>query len=89
MVNLDWKVVVNLTVFSTPPAFDVNFFRESNYISEVLEINDTLFVQKQFELNKTFNFDDLSKFGFKILDVKSIIEIGGGYNEIFDEVNLL
>jgi hypothetical protein len=53
-----------------------------------LEINDTLFVQKQFDLNQTFNFDDLSKFGFKILDVKSIVEKGGGYYKILDEVNL-
>ena len=71
-----------------PPAFDVDFFSESNYISKVLEINDTLFVQKQFDLNPTFNFDDLSKFGFKILDIKSIIEKGGDYNIILDEVNL-
>jgi hypothetical protein len=71
-----------------PPSYDVDFFRESNYISEVLEINDTVFVQKQFDLNPTFNFDDLSKLGFIILDVKSIVKKGGGYYKILDEVNL-
>lgn len=63
------------------------FYKESHYISEVLEINDTLFVQKQFELNPSFSFDDLSKFGFKVFDVNSMIKSGKGHHYILDEVS--
>ena len=63
------------------------FYKESHYINEVLAINDTLFVQKQFELNPTFSFDDLSKFGFKVFDVNSMIKSGKGHHYILDEVS--
>jgi hypothetical protein len=71
-----------------PPYISNKFPQESHYISEVLAIHDTLFVQKQFELNPMFSFDDLSKFGFKILDVKSMVKNGEGYDSIMDELNL-
>jgi hypothetical protein len=72
-----------------PPSFEnssVN--KESHYISELLEIRDTLFVQKQFELNPTFSFDDLSKFGFNVFDVNSMHKSGKGYYSVLNEVNL-
>jgi hypothetical protein len=73
-----------------PTSFYYNgheFYKESHYISEVLEIKDTLFVQKQFELNPTFSFDDLSKFGFNIFDVNSRIKSGKGHHYVLDEVS--
>jgi len=74
-----------------PPSFNYNgeeFYKESHYISVLLEIRDTLFVQKQFELNPTFSFDGLSKFGFNVFDVNSMRKSGKGYYSVLNEVNL-
>lgn len=72
-----------------PPSFEnssVN--KESDYISEILQINDTSFFLKQFDLNSTLKLDDLSKFGFKVFDVNSMIKSGKGHYSILNEVNL-
>jgi hypothetical protein len=56
MVNLDWKVVVNLTVFSTSP----HKYSDQNYTiySNVLEISGTFneLLETAYEFEKHFTY---------------------------------
>ncbi len=90
LISSKSDLIANVNIIPAPVFYynEKEFYKESHYISEVLEIKDTLFVQKQFELNPTFSFDDLSNFGFTVFDVNSRIKSGKGYYSILNEVNL-
>ena len=79
-------LISNMTLLPPPSFYPYDVEKESHYISEILNINDTAFVSRQFKLNSNFSFDNLSKYGYKILDVKSIVKNKNPYNQIQDSV---
>jgi len=64
--------------FDLSPQFenDSLIISHSEYISQILEINDVDFVKEQIKQNENFNYDKLADYGFNILDVKGLIEKG-------------
>ena len=57
------------------------------YISDLLKINDTVFVKRQIIDNRQLELNQLSKYGFKIFDLKNEIENNTPYDKIFEKVD--
>lgn len=64
----------------TPPILPIdpkNYSKtisHAEFISDTLKINDVDFVRKQFKENQDFDFLNLEKNGFKVIDVKGLKE---------------
>jgi hypothetical protein len=56
----------------------------AKFISEKLNINDTIFVKQQSIDNAKLDLNKLSEFGFKIFDLKGLVKKKTPYNSILD-----
>jgi len=72
--------------FDLSPQFENDSLKisHSEYISQVLEINDIDFIKGQIEQNESFDYDKLGDYGFNILDAKGLIEKGITYTKILE-----
>ena len=61
----------------------------AKFISETLNIKDTIFVKQQSIDNAKLDLNKLSDFGFKIFDLKALIKKKTPYNSILDLVDSL
>ena len=57
---------------------------EAKYISILLNEPDSLFIKKQRKENLNFHFEELSRYNFKILDVKDMLKNGVGRDSILN-----
>jgi len=57
---------------------------ETKYISILLKEEDSLFIKRQRKENLNFRFEKLSKYNFKILDVKEMLKNNVGRDSILN-----
>ncbi len=57
----------------------------SKFISDILEIYDTTFVQKQFRENEEFDFMQIEKYAFRVFDLEEL-KNSLGSTDIYDTV---
>ena len=72
-----------------PNPYPVQNFNHVKFISDTLDIKDTLFVKSQFESNESLKLDELEQFGFQIFDMEDVHERQEkiGYFEIDEEID--
>lgn len=52
----------------------------ARFIADTLGVHDTLFVKKQMKANKTFDFNALTKYGFRVLNLEKKPDSVGIYD---------
>ena len=74
-----------------PNPYPVQNFNHAKFISDTLNIKDTLFVKSQFESNERLKLDELEQFGFRIFDMEDVYERQEkiGYFSIDEEIDSL
>ncbi len=81
--------------YIVPPHLPINPINQQKsishvkFISEALQVLDTMFVKNQIMNNEALDLSELSSYGFNVFDLKSRIEDEVPYNDILDEIDSL
>ncbi len=100
--TLDLKIITSKNQlisnydYMVPPILPIDLKNQgrsishTKFISDTLKVNDTVFIMQQIEQNKRLDLNQLSKFGFKIFNLKTMVKNKVPYdsiNKVVDSLN--